>query len=309
MIMKIKGVLLLAIFSLCGACLSAERVFATSDYGLGTAANTAGLTSSEISKKGDIPTILGYVVSIVLALVGVYFFLLILYAGIIWMTAAGSSEKVTQSKNKMISAVIGLVIVLSAYTITRFVFDIFVQDPTAYCKTTPDGVAADEAGAGQTCLKGKLVSECDYVFKEYGGKCTPIAQCKGRIFSGLCPGGIDEKCCLPSESVTQWTADVEKGAAVSDTANKSAPTLEKNACENEGNFCASKTTCEGLANGKSLGQNGCGTGQICCKNCLNSLGGNCVSDETKCVPDGAIKRGYCYGAFIDKVCCTGKSLE
>ena len=63
------------------------------------------------------------VIRTVLSLLGVIFIVLIIYAGFLWMTSAGNEEKVTKAKNIMSAAVIGLVIVLSAYAITVFVID------------------------------------------------------------------------------------------------------------------------------------------------------------------------------------------
>lgn len=309
--MKGISLIILAIAILGGVIAFGGPVLAD-DFGVDIAANTAGMTQSQISQQGDIPTVLGYIVSIALSLVGVYFFIMILYAGIVWMTAMGSSEKVGKAKSKMISASIGLVIVLSAYTITRFVIDVFANDPSAYCATTKDGVAADETSANETCMGGKIVSECEYVFKEYGAKCTSISSCKGRIFGGLCPGGVNEKCCLPNDQVTRYLEAVTSGKAGTTnqgTAETAGPTYEASLCEKNGDFCASESSCEGLMNGQSMGQNGCQSGQVCCRNCLNSIGGNCVSDDTKCVPGGAWKNGYCFGAFAGQLCCTGKSLE
>ena len=70
---------------------------------------------------------LGYVVAVVirtlLSFLGIIFVLLIIYAGFLWMTAAGAEEKIGKAKAIMVSAIIGLVIVLSAYSITIFVLD------------------------------------------------------------------------------------------------------------------------------------------------------------------------------------------
>ena len=47
--------------------------------------------------------------------------LLIIYGGILWMTAMGKENQVEKAKNIIIQAVIGLVIVLAAYAITSFI--------------------------------------------------------------------------------------------------------------------------------------------------------------------------------------------
>src|SRR3989344_6594144 len=59
----------------------------------------------------------------VLTFLGVVFVVLIIYAGVVWMTSAGNEEKIATAKKTMIAATIGLAIVLSAYAITFFVID------------------------------------------------------------------------------------------------------------------------------------------------------------------------------------------
>jgi len=55
-------------------------------------------------------------------LLGIIFIILMIYAGYNWMTAQGEEEKVTKAKTTIQRAIIGLIIVVSAYAITAFVF-------------------------------------------------------------------------------------------------------------------------------------------------------------------------------------------
>ncbi|MBU1062963.1 hypothetical protein KJ700_02205, partial [Patescibacteria group bacterium] len=66
--------------------------------------------------------VIGYGIQAILGLLGIIFLILILYAGFNWMTAAGDEEKVTKAKETLSRAIIGLVIIVSAYLITIFVF-------------------------------------------------------------------------------------------------------------------------------------------------------------------------------------------
>ena len=63
------------------------------------------------------------VVKVILGFLGVIFIVLIIYSGILWMTSAGSEEKIGKAKKTIVAATIGLAIVLSAYAITYFVID------------------------------------------------------------------------------------------------------------------------------------------------------------------------------------------
>lgn len=95
------------------------------DYGLSQSANvvdaykdqTTSPDSNFLSKR------IGSIIGLVLSFVGVIFLILMIFAGLTWMTASGNQEKVSKAKDLMINAVIGLVIVMAAYAITAFVGD------------------------------------------------------------------------------------------------------------------------------------------------------------------------------------------
>lgn len=57
-----------------------------------------------------------------LGFLGIIFIVLVVWAGYNWMTAAGNEEKVSKATTTLYRAVIGLIITLSAYAITYFVF-------------------------------------------------------------------------------------------------------------------------------------------------------------------------------------------
>ncbi len=65
----------------------------------------------------------GQLVGVILSFVGVLFLLLVVFAGISWMTADGNQEKVTKARGLMINAIIGIIIVFAAYAITSFIGD------------------------------------------------------------------------------------------------------------------------------------------------------------------------------------------
>lgn len=70
--------------------------------------------------------IIGTVVRAALGLVGVIFFVLLTYSGILWMTAQGNNEQVEKAKKLMIGSVVGLAIALSAYVITKVITDLMI---------------------------------------------------------------------------------------------------------------------------------------------------------------------------------------
>jgi len=69
----------------------------------------------------DIRLIIANIIRIALALLGVILLGLILYGGFLWMTAGGNDEQIGKAKKVLVNAVIGLIIILSAYSIVWFI--------------------------------------------------------------------------------------------------------------------------------------------------------------------------------------------
>jgi uncharacterized membrane protein len=64
---------------------------------------------------------IGQLVQTAMSFLGIIFTVLLIYAGFLWMTARGEETKVEKAKNIIITAIIGLIIVLAAYSISYFV--------------------------------------------------------------------------------------------------------------------------------------------------------------------------------------------
>jgi len=71
--------------------------------------------------EGSLTGFIGGLVSAALGLLGVVFFVLIIYGGALWMTAQGDTAKVDKAKKILLSAVIGLAVVMAAYAISYYV--------------------------------------------------------------------------------------------------------------------------------------------------------------------------------------------
>ena len=56
----------------------------------------------------------------ILGIVGSLALLMFVYGGVVWIFSAGNTEMISKGKNIIIGAVIGLVLVFSAYTIIQF---------------------------------------------------------------------------------------------------------------------------------------------------------------------------------------------
>lgn len=101
----------------------------------------------------DIRIIAGRIISVVLGLLGVIAFGLVLYAGFLIMTSAGNEEKVAQGKRVMVNALIGFIIIISAFTIVQFVLkslsDAFdPRSPNQEADTSEKPIFASYSGTG-----------------------------------------------------------------------------------------------------------------------------------------------------------------
>jgi phosphoglycerol transferase MdoB-like AlkP superfamily enzyme len=91
--------------------------------------NTATLDSMTKETKtaanlGDVKVgdLAAQIIKIALSFLAIIFLILIVIAGFKWMTASGNEEQIKKSTATIKAAVIGLIIVLAAYTITYFIF-------------------------------------------------------------------------------------------------------------------------------------------------------------------------------------------
>jgi len=85
--------------------------------GLSETASAAAFASDPVS----LPFLIGRIIDVVVGLSGLLVFILFVYAGTIWMTAQGDPAKVKKAQDILVTATIGLLILLSAFSITNFV--------------------------------------------------------------------------------------------------------------------------------------------------------------------------------------------
>ena len=93
------------------------------DFGL-QSLNATGLGHA------DIRIIIANIIKVALGLLGIVAVSLMLYAGYEWMTAGGNEEQIGTAKKILVNATIGLVIMLSAYSIVSFVMTKLVEATT-----------------------------------------------------------------------------------------------------------------------------------------------------------------------------------
>jgi cytochrome bd-type quinol oxidase subunit 2 len=80
-----------------------------------------GAGYSEDTSNTSFASTVGSVVKIIISSVGVVFISLTVYAGLLWMTARGEDSQIEKAQKIIRAAIIGLILTVSAYSITSFV--------------------------------------------------------------------------------------------------------------------------------------------------------------------------------------------
>lgn len=69
----------------------------------------------------SVQQIIASIIKVILGFLGIIFVVLLIIGGFRYMTSGGSEEKVQEAVKQIRNAVIGLVIIICAYAITRFI--------------------------------------------------------------------------------------------------------------------------------------------------------------------------------------------
>jgi Type IV secretion system pilin len=107
-----------------------------------------GVTGTSVAP--DLENVIVDIIKIVLGFLGIIFVILIIWSGFQWMTAGGNSTAIEVARKRIINSVIGLVIILAAYSITSFaiqaVYNATNRGLGSECETD-----ADCGGGSWTC--------------------------------------------------------------------------------------------------------------------------------------------------------------
>ncbi|MFA5050808.1 MAG: hypothetical protein WC499_01710 [Patescibacteria group bacterium] len=78
---------------------------------------------ANLKSNTDLPSAMGRIVKIILNFSGLILAILLIAGGVMWMISGGDEKKITQAKALMLSAVVGLVIIVLSYAITIFIIN------------------------------------------------------------------------------------------------------------------------------------------------------------------------------------------
>ncbi|MFH0857043.1 MAG: hypothetical protein V1860_04045 [bacterium] len=136
----IKAITFIIIVSICAAsfaCITAPAKNANADSGdmfqdmQDEGLKIIGGTAYGSEKpQNSVMAIIAEFIKLVLSFLGLIFVILLLYAGFLWMTAAGNEDQVAKAKSIFSNGIMGLIIVLSAYAITYFVLEKIIYATT-----------------------------------------------------------------------------------------------------------------------------------------------------------------------------------
>ena len=121
---KVKSI---ALATLCAAVITAgglatigTPVYADASDEVQAGFEAAGGTGSE-----SLTSIVGTVINTMLFIVGILSVIMIIYAGIRFITANGNAQQVSTAKNILIYSIVGLVISIIAYAVVNWVIGLF----------------------------------------------------------------------------------------------------------------------------------------------------------------------------------------
>lgn len=158
--------------------------------------------------------LIGTVIKGLLSFIGVIFLVLMVYAGYLWMTAQGDESQIEKAQNIIKSSIIGMVVLVGAYTITAFIVPRIVE------KTTGDSQQGGGGGGGGAN------SLCCVVCLKYSGQdCTSSvvgseSECMQKFG---CPensnNSVENECSITSAPADQCTGGVDRVNCCTFTAN------------------------------------------------------------------------------------------
>ena len=149
--------IIIFLFILSFVAILGNTVLAQVDTGISTAAGIGlGDTDPRIVTANVIRVFLGFL--------GLIALILILYAGFLWTTSAGDAGKIDKAKKILVSAVIGLLIILSSFAIASFILSKLLSS-TGAGGTGGTGGGGGGGGIGPTpavsCDSNTLTPACD----------------------------------------------------------------------------------------------------------------------------------------------------
>lgn len=143
--------------------------------------NAPEILKNVVSRSGvpqqTIPKAAGSIIKLTMTTVSLAFFILMVYAGFKWMLAQGDEEKIKKARGTLVMATVGLVILVSSYAISTFLFrDIIIIEEGG-------GTGAPDDSPPVCCLDQVKAGSDDYLevhFAHWTWRVTTQYDCEKR---------------------------------------------------------------------------------------------------------------------------------
>ncbi len=109
------GIIIICTLFFSGTVMANHQSLNKAGRHLNTVTGKAGI------QKKEIEVFVGDLIKALLQVVGLIFFILMVYGGFQWLTARGNDEQVTKARDIITAGIIGIFIVVGSYAITNFV--------------------------------------------------------------------------------------------------------------------------------------------------------------------------------------------
>ena len=119
----IAGIFLLSYFLFIGSGVIVQAQDTPLKDSLNTAAKKGGLAPEDVDEAQNVPDLAGIIgkyIRIGLSFLGIIFLIIVVYAGMTWMTAGGDVENVKKARMILVQAAICLAVTLVAYQTTHY---------------------------------------------------------------------------------------------------------------------------------------------------------------------------------------------
>ena len=90
-------------------------------------AGKAGFGTTVGEAQGQLGPLIADIIAVILGFVGTIAFIIFLMGGFLWLTARGNDEQVKKARMYMTNALIGIVVIILAYSITFYVSEVVFQ--------------------------------------------------------------------------------------------------------------------------------------------------------------------------------------
>lgn len=105
----------------------ARAQFLERQEGFGSDGGITSIYEGASGEERDARDVLVIYIKYFLTFLGLIFTVLIIWSGTHWMMSNGNDEEIKKAKGRLVAAIIGMIIILSAYALTIFIYNFSVD--------------------------------------------------------------------------------------------------------------------------------------------------------------------------------------